>query len=322
MLMNCVAYRDGRKIADIAPEAISEYVGQPDCLVWVALRDPEPAELELMQEEFALHPLAVEDARHGHQRPKIEEYGESLFVVLHTLELVAPGEVQKGEVDVFVGPNYVLSCRTGTREGFGAVRARCEREPELLRHGAGFVLYALLDAVVDRYFPVLDDLDGELDRMEERILAGAPARGTVEALYDIKARLMTVQHAVRPLVEAVGKLHGGRVPAICAGLPDYFRDVSDHLQRLGASIDSLREMATTAMSVTLSLTAVQQNETMKKLAGYAALIAVPTLIAGVYGMNFQHMPELSWRLGYPASLGLMAAADLGLFWYFRRTGWM
>jgi magnesium transporter len=321
MLVNCVAYEGGRKLADICTEDISEYVSRPECFVWVALVDPEPAELAAMQEEFGLHDLAVEDARHGHQRAKIDEYGDSLFVVLPTVE-VDGDALTTGEVDVFVGPNYLLSVRTGTHQGFASVRARCEREPELLTHGAAYVLYALMDAVVDRYFPVIDALEAELETSEEGIFAGGPARVSVEALYGLKRKLTTLQHAVRPLLEASAKLFGGRVPRICAGLQEYYRDVYDHLQRLNQSIDSLREMVTTAMSVNLSLISLQENETTKRLASYAALIAVPTLIAGLYGMNFEHMPELRWAFGYPVAVGGMLAVDAYLFFRLRKAGWL
>lgn len=322
MLVKCVAYREGRKLAEIPVEAISDHVAQPGTFVWVALNDPDPAELAAMQEEFSLPPLAVEDARHGHQRPKVEEYGDAVFVVLHALEALEGGDIRSGEVALFVGPNYLLSVRRGAREGFGAVRARAEREPELLRQGAGFVLYAVMDAVVDRYFPVLEALEAELDAVEEHIFHGAAGRRSVEALYGVKQKLMTLQHAVRPLTEATGKLFGGRVPPVCVGLQDYFRDVFDHLMRIQQALEAVRETATTALSVNLSLTSVQQNETTKRLAAYAALIAVPTLIAGVYGMNFQHMPELSWAFGYPAALALMAGIDLWMWWQFRRAGWL
>jgi magnesium transporter len=321
MLISCVAYRDGKKVADIAKEDISVHVSRPDTLVWVALKDPEPAELAEMQREFGLHQLAVEDAHHGHQRPKIEEYGDSLFVVLHTLELDGDG-LAAGEVDIFVGRNYVLSIRNRTLQGFAAVRARCEREPELLRQGSGFVLYALMDTVVDRYFPVLEELESELERTEERIFAGAPARASVEALYQLKQKLMTVQHAIRPLLEATGKLYGGRVPQVCVNTQEYYRDVYDHLVRLNQSMDSLRDMVTTAMSVNLSLISVHENETTKRLAAYAALVAVPTMIAGVYGMNFRHMPELEWVFGYPATIAVIAAVDAYLFSRFRKAGWL
>ncbi len=321
MLVNCSAYEDGRKLADIPADKISEYLRRPGCFVWVALNDADAHELDAMQHEFGLHELAVEDAHHGHERPKVEEYGDSLFVVLHTVEVGSDG-LSVGEVNVFVGSNYVLSVRSRTQRGFADVRARCEREPALLRHGAGYVLYALVDAVVDRYFPVLDALESELESLEEQIFTRGSGRASLEALYTLKQKLVTLKHAVGPLHEATGKLYGGRVPEVCAGLQDYFRDVYDHLLRINQTIDSIREMATTAMSVHLSLVTMQENETTKRLAAYAALVAVPTMIAGVYGMNFEHMPELRWSHGYPVTLGLMAAIDIYLFWRFRRAGWL
>jgi magnesium transporter len=321
MLINCVAYQEGRKLADIQPEQIHEYVRRPECFVWVALYEPTPEELETMQREFGLHELAVEDARHGHQRPKIEEYGDSLFMVLHPIEL-AGDELKVGEVDIFVGPNYVLSVRSRTERGFAEVRARSEREPELLRHGSAYVLYAIMDTVVDRYFPVLDALEVEYEELEKRMFSAESNRGIIEALYDLKQKLMTLKHATAPLQEASSKLYGGRVPQLCAGLQEYFRDVYDHLARVNQSIDNIREMVTTAMSVNLSLLTIQDNEVTKRLAAYAALVAVPTMIAGIYGMNFRFMPELDWVLGYPLTMAVMLGIDGYLFYRFRKAKWL
>ena len=321
MLINCAAYEDGRKLGDIRAEQISDYLSRPECFVWVALKDPGPGELAALQEEFDLHELAVEDARHGHQRPKIEEYGDSIFAALHNIEL-AGEELKVGEVDLFVGRNYLLSVRTQSEPGFASVRARCEREPDLLKHGSGFVFYALIDAVVDRYFPAIDALERELEQVEEHIFSGISARANIEALYALKQKLVTLKHAVEPLLEAVGKLYGGRVPQVCIGTQEYFRDVYDHLIRVNQSIDSLRDMVTTAINVNLSLVTVQENETTKRLAAYAALVAVPTMIAGIYGMNFEHMPELRWAFGYPVAVGAMLVIDMFLFFRFRRAGWL
>jgi len=321
MLINCVAYQDGKKLADIAKEDIHRYLNQPGCFVWVALKDGTPAELMEMQREFGLHELAVEDASHGHQRPKLEEYGDSLYAVVHTIEHTGK-DLNVGEMNIFVGKNYVLSVRNRTREGFVNVRARCEREPHLLKLGSGFVLYALIDAVVDRYFPVLEDLEDELEQVERRIFSGAPARENIEQLYALKQKLMELKHAAGPLQETAGKLHGGRVPEVCAGTQDYFRDVYDHLFRINQSIDALRDMVTTAISVNLSLITLGENETTKRLAAYAALVAVPTMIAGVYGMNFEHMPELKLAFGYPLSVAMMAGIDAYLFYRFRKAKWL
>ena len=322
MLINCVAYQNGRKLADIEKHEISNYLARPGCFVWVAVRDTSEAELAEMQEEFDLHPLAVEDARHGHQRPKIEEYGDSLFVVMNTIE-VEGEDLRAGEIHVFAGPNYVLSVRHRTERGFRDVRARAEREPELLKHGSGYVLYALMDAIVDRYFPVLDAVEMELEKLEGRLFTpGASPRENIESLYYVKQKLTTMKHATAPLQENAGKLYGGRVPSICTGLGEYFRDVYDHLVRINQSIDAARETVNTAIQVALAMVATGQGEITRRLAAYAALVAVPTMIAGVYGMNFRHMPELAWELGYPVAIAMMVAIDVFLFTRFRKAGWI
>jgi magnesium transporter len=325
MLVNCAAYQDGKKLGDIAVEDISEYVRRPDCFVWVALFQPTREELDEMALEFDLHQLAIEDARKGHQRPKIEEYEDSLFVVLHSIEPAPEGAEDAllvGEVDVFAGKNYILSVRHRTQKGFVDVRARCEREPELLRLGSGFVLYAIMDAIVDRYFPILEDLESSLEDAESRLFDGSSMQGRIEELYALKRRLMTLKHATTPLMEAVGKLYGGRVPQMCAGAQEYFRDVYDHLSRINAAIENIREMLATAITVNIAMISLSESEVTKRLAAWGALITVPTLIAGIYGMNFAHMPELKWGLGYPFALAVMSGIDLLLFWRFRRAKWL
>jgi magnesium transporter len=325
MLVNCVAYQDGRKLADIPASEISEYVKKPECFVWVALVDPTPQELDEMAEEFGLHPLAIEDARKGHQRPKIEEYDDSLFAVVHTIEIpsdAADSPLVVGEVDIFVGPNYILSVRNRTHKGFVEVRARCEREPDLLKFGSGFVFYALMDAIVDRYFPVLEKFESDLEQVEEHIFVHHSARSNIRALYGLKQKLMVLKHAVDPLMEATGKLYGGRVPHICAGMQEYFRDVYDHLHRIHETIEGIREMMTTAIQVNLGMISLAENEVTKKLAAWAAIIAVPTMVAGIYGMNFKYMPELEWPYGYYLTLGLMFAADVYLFFRFKKARWL
>jgi magnesium transporter len=237
------------------------------------------------------------------------------------LEIEGP-DVRVGEVDIFVGERYVLSVRSRVSRGFSDVRARSEREPDLLRHGPAYVLYALMDAVVDRYFPVVDALEDEVEEVEARIFAGQTTRANIESLYDLKRKLMVLKHAAGPLTEATSKLQAGRVPPVCLGLIDYFRDVYDHLTRLNQSIDNLRDTVTTATTVNLSLITLQESEVTKQLAAYAALAAVPTMIAGVYGMNFAAMPELQWAYGYPAVLALMAAIDGYLFHRFRKAKWL
>jgi magnesium transporter len=322
MLVNCVVYDRGERLADIPVSEIRSHLARPGCFVWVALKDAEASELQVLQEEFGLHELAVEDAQHGHQRPKMDEYGASLFVVLQMVEWPGGDELQTGEVSVFVGPQYVISVRRGAQHGFTEVRKRCEQEPELLRHGPAYVLYALMDTVVDRYFPALDRISAEVETLEERIFAGDTSRAQIESLYTLKRKLATLDHASGPLLEVAAKLHGGRVPPICAGLHDYFRDVYDHLLRLHQSIDNLRDMVTAAASMNLSLLTIAENEVTKRLAAYGALVAVPTMLAGVYGMNFRYMPELDWWLGYPAALATMVGIDLYLAYRFRKAKWM
>jgi magnesium transporter len=321
MLINCVAYQDGRKLADIAIGDIGEWVRRSDCFVWVALRDASESELAQMQREFGLHELAVEDARHGHQRPKIEEYGDTVFVVVQLLEAVE-GELHVGEVAIFVGPNFVLSVRNRSSQGFLGVRERCEREPHLLRQGAGFVCYALMDAVVDRYFPLLDAIETELDAIELQIFAPRAARLNIERLYALKRRATVLRHAVAPLLEVTSKLHGGRVPAVCMNTQEYFRDVHDHLVRINGAAEAIRDTIGTAIQVNLSMVTIEESETTKRLAAWAAIFAVSTALAGVWGMNFEHMPELKWTYGYPLALGVILCAGGLLYWRFRRAGWL
>lgn len=321
MLINCVAYENGSRLADLSVEEISDYLERPGCFVWVALSDATPHELDQMKEEFDLHDLAVEDARHGHQRPKIEEYGDSLFAVMHQLELTK-GEFSVSEVNVFVGRNYVLSVRNHSQQHFLGVRERCEREPKLLEHGSGFVFYALMDAVVDRYFPIMDRLESELEEIEEQIFAKGAARANIERLYDLKRKITLLKHAVAPLMEAAGKLSGGRGPAVCANSRDYFRDVYDHLTRINASIENIRETIGTAIQVNLSMVTIEESEVNKRLAAWAGIFAVATALAGIWGMNFEVMPELQWKYGYPTAIFVITTACIFLYIRFKRAGWL
>jgi magnesium transporter len=321
MLINCVAYQEGTKLADIPVEAISDYLARPGCFVWVALKDASDIELAVMQEEFGLHELAVEDARHGHQRPKIEEYGSMLFLVAHMPEW-ADGQIHVGELAVFAGPNFILSVRNGSRQDFLGVRKRCEEEPTLLRQGPGFVLYALLDAVVDRYFPIVDRLETELETIEADVFNRGAGRAIIQRLYELKQRVIVLRHAVAPLAEAMTRLTGGRVPLVCMHTQEYFRDVLDHLARLNISIDAIRETVVTVMQVNLSLVTIDESETTKRLAAWAGIFAVATAFAGIWGMNFEHMPELKWLWGYPAALATIAIACTLVYRRFKRVGWL
>ncbi len=321
MLLNCVAYQNGVKLADLAVEEISDYLGRKDCFVWVALRDTTDAELETMQKEFGLHDLAVEDARHGHQRPKIEEYGDTLFMVMHVVESDQSG-LTVGEINIFVERNFILSIRNRTRQNFLGVRERCVREPELLRLGSGFVLYALMDAVVDRYFPVINELESQLESIEEHLFDKNAALSNIEQLYELKRKVVVLKHAVLPLMEATGKLHGGRVPPVCASTQDYFRDVYDHLARINSTIDAIRDTITTAILVSQSTVSIEQNEINKRLAAWAGIFAVATAFAGIWGMNFHNMPELSLEYGYPLALLVITGTCGYLYYRFRKSGWL
>ena len=321
MLINCAVYQEGQKLSDIPVEDISKWLAKPGCLTWVALRDASLAEMKQMQEEFDLHPLAIEDATHGHQRPKIEEYGDIVFVVMLLLE-VHQDEIKVSEVAIFVGPNFVLSVRNGSKQDFLGVRERCEREPELLKLGSGFVSYALMDAVVDRYFPLVEALESDLDDVEAQIFERGSARWNIERLYALKHRSSMLRHAVVPLLEVVGQLHGGRVPAVCMNSQNYFRDVHDHLARINGALDTIRDTITTAIQVNLSLVTIEESEVTKRLAAWAAIFAVSTALAGIWGMNFEFMPELKWKYGYPMALGVIGSIAGILYWRFRRQGWL
>lgn len=321
MLINCTAYQHGRKLADLPIDDISDYLQKPDCFVWVALKDATPEELAQMKQEFGLHELAIEDANHGHQRPKVEEYDDEVFAVMHLIE-EQEGRLQVGEVHVFVGPNYILSVRNRSQQGFLGVRARCEREPKMLAKGSGYVFYALMDAVVDRYFPLIEKLETELEAMEERIFTKGAARLNIRRLYRLKRKVTLLKHAVTPLMEAAGKLHSGRVPAVCANSRHYFRDVYDHLARINASLDGIRDTIGTAIQVNLSMVTIDQTEVSKRLAAWAGIFAVATAFAGIWGMNFNHMPELQWEYGYLFGLGIIAASSGLLYWRFKKARWL
>ena len=325
MLINCVVYENGTKLADIPVSRINEYIALPNCFVWVALHDPTTGEMDEVQQAFDLHPLAVEDAQNGHQRPKVEEYGDSLFVVMHLIDAEtaeARNSMEVGEVDVFVGRKYVVSVRNRSTHGFTEVRERCQREPELLKNGPGFVLYALMDAVVDRYFPAIDAFDVELEAIEERIFTQGGARENIQRLYGLKQRLTVLKHAVAPLLEGANRLHGGRVPQVCMGTQEYFRDVLDHLSRINGTIDSMRDTIGTAIQANLSMVTIADGEVTKRLAAWAAIFAVCTAFVGIWGMNFEHMPELKWRYGYAMALGLIVAVCGYLYYRFRKAGWV
>jgi magnesium transporter len=322
MLINSAVYEDGRIVAEPGLEGVAEALENQSGFIWIALRDPSDDELTLLQHELNLPPLAVEDARKGHQRPKVEEYGDMLFAVMHLLE-PGPEELQVGEVHVFVGPRFIVSVRHNSAQGFLGVRGRAEREPHLLRQGPGFVFYALMDAVVDRYFPLIDAIEAELEQLEETMFQPRLDRqAVVQRLFALKQRLAVLRHAVTPLLEVTSKLHGGRVPVVCKALQDYFRDVYDHLLRIQASIDAARETIIAATQVNLTLVTLDESLVTKRLAAWAAIFAASTALAGIWGMNFEKMPELKWAWGYPMALSTIALVSGALYWRFKRLGWL
>ena len=323
-VVNAAAYADGHKVRDIAIEEIGAVLSDPDRFVWIGVQEPDEALLRALQQAFGLHDLAVEDALCAHQRPKLEEYGDSLFVVLRTAQLERDGDrrVAFGETHIFVGPRYILTVRHGPSLSYAEVRQRCESTPSLLRKGPGFVLYAIMDFVVDHYFPIVDALEDELDELEEAIFAGSFSQATSERIYSLKRDLVALKRAVSPLVEVCNRLVRFDVKIIPEDARLYFRDVYDHVIRINETIDNLRELLTTALEANLSLIAVRQNEVMKQLGAWGAIIAVPTMIAGVYGMNFEFMPELHWRWAYPFVGGLMVASSVALYIRFKRAGWL
>jgi magnesium transporter len=322
-VINCAAYASGRRVGDLAIRDISEVIEQTDHLIWIGLYEPDEELLREVQLEFGLHDLAIEDAHTAHQRPKLEQYEDCLFVVLRTAQLTGfPQRIEFGETHVFVGPRYVVSVRHGSLRSHVGVRAKCEATPHLLAKGSGFVLYALMDFIVDQYFPIVDALEEELQQLEEEIFGDRFSRETTGRIYNLKRDLLSLKRAVSPLVDVCNRLMRFDVSLIPEDTRPYFRDVYDHVVRINEMIDMLRELLTTALEANLSLISVSQNEDTKRLAAWAAIIAVPTMIAGVYGMNFTHMPELEWQLGYPLAIGMMLVCCGGLFVGFKRSGWL
>ena len=321
-VINCVAYgRDGGK-REISLDAISDVLAQDDgSFVWVGLYQPGEDLLDKMQEEFGLHDLAVEDAHHAHQRPKIEAYGNSLFIAAHTAQLVAD-KIAFGETQVFLGPRYLLTVRHGASLSYAPVRSRVERDPALLAIGPSYGLYAVLDFIVDNFMPIVDAFRAKLATLEKDIFAEEFKRDTVVRLYELKGELTRLRLAVAPMQDITGQLSRGSNPLVSEEMRLYFRDVFDHTQRVNDTTDTLREMLTAAMSVNLALVTVAQGEVVKRLAGWAGLLAAPTLIASWYGMNFVHMPELAGKWSYAILIGVTALVCVGLYALLKRAKWL
>jgi magnesium transporter len=322
-IVNCAAYADGRRVADVQIEEIEQALKQEDRFVWIGLHEPEEELLRTVQLAFGLHDLAIEDAHLAHQRPKLERYEDSLFVVLRTAQMNREQHrIEFGETHLFVGARYVVSVRHGASLSYAQVRARCETTPRLLVQGPGFVLYAIMDFVVDHYFPIVDALEDELETLEDQIFGEHFSRETTRRIYELKRDLLEVKRAISPLVDICNRLMRFDLELIPEDTRPYFRDVYDHVIRINEIVDNLRELLTSALEANLSLISVSQSDAMKRLAGWAAIIAVPTMIAGIYGMNFDIMPELKWAWGYPLVMGVMVGACGFLYWQFKRSGWL
>ncbi len=319
----CAAYAGGCRVADVAIEDISEVLTQDDRFVWIGLYEPDEPLLKEVQAEFGLHDLAIEDAHLAHQRPKLERYGDSLFIALRTAQ---PDRDQRriafGETHLFVGARYVVSVRHGASLSYADVRTRCEARPQLLAKGPGFVLHAIMDFVVDQYFPIVDSLEDDLEALEADIFGAAISRDTTMRIYTLKRDLLEIKRGVSPLVDMCNRLMRTDLDLIPDDARPYFRDVYDHAIRLSEKVDGLRELPGTALEANLSLTTIAQNEATKRITGWAAIFAIPTMIAGIYGMNFEFMPELRWRWGYPVVMTVTVSLCGILYYRFKRSGWL
>ena len=323
MIVDCAVYRNGLRsgggleLRDAALACRLE-----DHFVWIGLHEPTQAEFDSVTREFDLHELAVEDAISAHQRPKVEEYGDSLFVVLKTARYVAEiDDVVLGEINLFIGDGFVVSVRHGEASALAEVRKEMEHAPARLREGPGAVLHAIVDKVVDDYEPVVDHLEADVDDVEAEVFS--PSRkSSVERIYKLKREVLEFQHAVAPLTEALAYLATTPLPHVDEHVRPYFRDVADHVTRVAERVESYRDLLTAVLTANLTQVGTQQNEDVRKISAWVAIIAVPTMIAGIYGMNFEHMPELGWTYGYPMALGIMLTACLVLFRWFKRAGWL
>jgi magnesium transporter len=322
-IVNCAAYSNGRRTGYIQIDDVSEVLKEPDGFVWIGLHEPDESLLKQIQEEFQLHELAIEDAHRAHQRPKLEAYGETLFIVLRTVHINPDNhEMDFGETHFFLGKNFIISIRHGSTRSYAEVRNRCETTPHLLRKGPGFALYAVMDSIVDQYFPVIDTLGEDLEGLEEKIFAEQSSRETTQQIYHLKRQLVEVKRAVSPLIDICNRLMRFDIDLIPEDTHPYFRDIYDHAIRINEMVDSGRELLATALEANFSLVSISQAEVQKRFAGWAAIIAVPTMIAGIYGMNFKFMPELDSRWGYPIVLTLIVTTCGLMYRVFKRSGWL
>jgi magnesium transporter len=314
-------YANGRRVADIPVEEAGVWAQKQGHVVWIGLFEPSLELLEKLRAQFDLHPLAIEDALKSHQHPKVEQYGEALFIVARTAQLVDQ-TVAFGETHIFLGKGYVVSVRHGASTSYASVRERCEACPTNLTHGEDYILYAILDFIVDNYRPVIESILSEIDELEDGVLHRMLTRTEFERLYKLRRELLRLRRAVGPLVDVCHRLEHIDILFIDDDMKPLFRDVLDHVKRAEEDIDSLREVLAFAFEASLMSGQSQQTEITRRLAAWAAILAVPTAIAGIYGMNFEHMPELKWAYGYYVVLGGIAAICGYLYTRFKRNGWL
>ena len=294
----------------------------PNHFVWIGLHEPSEAVLDKVQKEFVLHDLAVEDAHRAHQRPKAEMYGDCLFVVMRTAQMNKDCKIDFGETHFFVGNNFIVTVRHGNSVSYSEVRARCESTPDLLSKGQGFALYAVMDFIVDQYFPVVHEFEKELVVIEDKTFKEKPSRETTEQIYNLKRELLEVKRAISPLVDICNRLMRFDIKCISEETRPYFRDVYDHVIRINEMVDNTRELLNTAMEANFSLISISQNDVSKQFAGWAAIIAVPTMVAGFYGMNFKVIPETEWQYGFYAVIFVTVFLCVLLYILFKRSGWL
>jgi magnesium transporter len=326
MIVDTALYRDGVRIhVDCAAndvEAIRSAATEDGDFVWVGLHEPGAEELDRVAEVFALHPLAVEDAVHAHQRPKLERYDEGLFLVLKTLWYVDEEDaVETGEINLFVGRDFVVSVRHGEGTELHSARLGLEERNLLLDHGPSAVVYAICDRVVDGYEEVAHELEEDVDEVEESVFSPTRTHDS-KRIYVLKRELAEVRRAVNPLREPMKRFATASVPLVTQEAAPFFRDVADHLVRVSENIETLDSLLSTAFDAHLARISVEQNQDMRKISAWVAIAAVGTLVAGIYGMNFRHMPELLWRFGYAYALGLMLVASVVLYRFFKKSGWL
>jgi magnesium transporter len=314
-------YKDGRRLADIAIDEAGAWARKKGHVVWIGLLEPSRELLMRVQAQFGLHDLAIEDAEHPHQRPKLERYGDALFIVARTAQLIE-GRVTFGETHIFVGAGYIVSVRHGPSTTYASVRKHWESCPSALAKGEDFILYALLDFIVDNYMPVLDAIEDEVEAIEDNVLARPMDAADIERLYMLRRDLLRLRNAAGPLVEVCRRLSGAELPQIRPAMHTLFNDVTDHIRTVQEKIDNMREVLAFAFEASVLVGQSQETAIAKKLAAWAAILAVPTALAGIYGMNFKDMPELGFEYAYPTVLGIMLAVCVILHWRFRKNGWL